>query len=84
MLQLAMKLYTTSTELSTSLHWYLQNINVEEWNVSTNSRTSLSLSLSRSPLPQASHLFWGIWALLQAANSTIDFDFIEYVYQNET
>ena len=24
-----------------------------------------------------SHLFWGVWALFQAANSTIDFDYIE-------
>ncbi len=24
----------------------------------------------------ASHLFWGTWALLQACNSTIDFDFL--------
>lgn len=26
----------------------------------------------------ASHLFWGIWALLQAAHSSIEFDFLEY------
>ena len=26
----------------------------------------------------ASHLFWGIWALLQATFSTIDFDYFEY------
>lgn len=25
----------------------------------------------------ASHLFWGVWALYQAANSTIDFNYIE-------
>lgn len=28
--------------------------------------------------PQASHLFWGFWALIQSANSDIDFDFLEY------
>ena len=26
---------------------------------------------------QTSHLFWGVWALFQAANSTIDFNYIE-------
>jgi len=26
----------------------------------------------------ASHLFWGFWALIQSANSDIDFDFLEY------
>ncbi|KAG7382207.1 Ethanolamine kinase [Phytophthora pseudosyringae] len=26
----------------------------------------------------ASHLFWGYWALVQAAHSKIDFDFLEY------
>ncbi|KAF0698024.1 Aste57867_11355 [Aphanomyces stellatus] len=26
----------------------------------------------------ASHLFWGLWAIVQAGNSTIDFDFIDY------
>ncbi|CAD5111466.1 DgyrCDS777 [Dimorphilus gyrociliatus] len=25
-----------------------------------------------------SHFFWGVWALIQAANSSIDFDFLEY------
>jgi len=26
-----------------------------------------------------SHLFWALWAIVQAQNSTIDFDFAEYV-----
>ncbi|KAK6191748.1 hypothetical protein SNE40_003353 [Patella caerulea] len=26
----------------------------------------------------AAHLFWGIWGIIQAKNSTIDFDFLEY------
>lgn len=26
----------------------------------------------------SSNLFWGVWALVQAENSTIDFDFLEY------
>jgi len=26
----------------------------------------------------ASHLFWGTWAVYQAANSSIDFDFLNY------
>jgi len=26
----------------------------------------------------ASHFFWGVWALIQAAHSTIDFDFLAY------
>ncbi|KAI9909574.1 hypothetical protein PsorP6_014825 [Peronosclerospora sorghi] len=26
----------------------------------------------------ASHLFWGYWAVVQAAHSTIDFDFLQY------
>ncbi|KAK8751214.1 hypothetical protein OTU49_013478, partial [Cherax quadricarinatus] len=26
----------------------------------------------------ASHLFWGVWAFLQACHSSIDFDYIEY------
>ncbi|ETW08512.1 hypothetical protein H310_01077 [Aphanomyces invadans] len=26
----------------------------------------------------ASHLFWGLWAIVQAGNSTIDFDFLDY------
>jgi len=26
----------------------------------------------------ASHFFWGVWALIQAAHSTIDFDFLGY------
>ncbi|KAF0709724.1 hypothetical protein AaE_012788 [Aphanomyces astaci] len=26
----------------------------------------------------ASHLFWGLWAVVQASNSTIEFDFLEY------
>lgn len=25
-----------------------------------------------------SHLFWGSWAVIQAAHSLIDFDFLEY------
>lgn len=25
---------------------------------------------------QASHFFWGLWALIQAKYSTIDFDFL--------
>lgn len=28
---------------------------------------------------QASHFFWGLWALIQAKFSTIDFDFLGYV-----
>uniref|UniRef100_A0A8C0BMF2 ethanolamine kinase n=1 Tax=Buteo japonicus TaxID=224669 RepID=A0A8C0BMF2_9AVES len=27
---------------------------------------------------QASHFFWGLWALIQAKYSTIDFDFLGY------
>lgn len=27
----------------------------------------------------ATHFFWGIWALIQAKHSSIDFDFIGYV-----
>ncbi|GLE11451.1 hypothetical protein PINS_up023883 [Pythium insidiosum] len=26
----------------------------------------------------ASHLFWGFWAVVQAAHSKIDFDFLDY------
>jgi ethanolamine kinase len=26
----------------------------------------------------ASHFFWGVWALIQAAHSSIDFDFVKY------
>ena len=29
----------------------------------------------------ASHLMWGIWALVQAKFSAIDFDFIDYAMQ---
>eukprot|EP00052_Salpingoeca_macrocollata_P028484 m.276652 g.276652 ORF g.276652 m.276652 type:complete len:357 (+) comp22866_c0_seq11:6060-7130(+) len=29
----------------------------------------------------ASHFFWGVWALIQAANSTIAFDFLGYACQ---
>jgi len=29
----------------------------------------------------ASHLFWGLWAIVQAKNSTIDFDFMTYGVQ---
>ena len=25
-----------------------------------------------------SHLFWGVWSLIQAKYSTIDFDYVEY------
>lgn len=28
----------------------------------------------------AAHFFWTIWALIQAENSTIDFDFVDYAY----
>ncbi|CAI2357029.1 unnamed protein product [Caenorhabditis sp. 36 PRJEB53466] len=28
----------------------------------------------------ASHLFWALWALVQAQNSTIDFDYLEYAH----
>lgn len=27
----------------------------------------------------AAHLFWGIWGLIQAEHSDIDYDFLEYV-----
>ena len=30
------------------------------------------------PPAQASHLLWGTWAVFQAENSTIDFDFMRY------
>jgi ethanolamine kinase len=26
----------------------------------------------------ASHIFWGVWALLQARYSAIDFDYVQY------
>lgn len=26
----------------------------------------------------AAHFFWGVWALIQAAHSSIDFDFVGY------
>jgi len=29
----------------------------------------------------ASHMFWGLWAVVQAGNSTIDFDFLDYAKQ---
>jgi ethanolamine kinase len=29
-------------------------------------------------MQQISHMFWGIWALVQGAISTIDFDFVDY------
>jgi len=28
---------------------------------------------------QAANFFWGVWALIQACNSTIDFDYLGYV-----
>lgn len=28
----------------------------------------------------ASHLFWGVWAFLQACHSSIDFDYVRLVY----
>lgn len=28
----------------------------------------------------ATHIFWGIWCLIQAEHSHINFDFIEYVF----
>lgn len=30
------------------------------------------------PSMQASHFFWGIWALVQAKYSDIDFDYLAY------
>lgn len=29
----------------------------------------------------ASHLFWGVWAMLQATSSTIDFNYFDYSLQ---
>lgn len=29
----------------------------------------------------ASHLLWGVWAVIQAENSSIDFDFVDYAIQ---
>ena len=26
----------------------------------------------------AAHLFWGIWSVVQAGNSSIDFDYLSY------
>ena len=26
----------------------------------------------------ASHLFWGLWAVIQGRNSAVDFDYMEY------
>lgn len=40
----------------------------------------LLLSLSLSLSGQASHFFWGLWSLIQAKFSSIDFDFLGYVY----
>lgn len=30
-------------------------------------------------LQQVTHLFWGVWAIIQAAHSALDFDYLTYL-----
>ena len=58
--------------ISTYLKKFNQNEEVDE--------NELNLLISNvEKFSLASHFFWGIWSLIQAANSTIDFDFRGYV-----
>lgn len=47
-------------------HREVDDVTVEQWYVNVEHMSLVS------------HMFWGVWAQIQAANSTIDFDFLGY------
>lgn len=54
--------------------WYLENGNNSD--VTEEAVEILYIQVNKFSL--AAHLFWGTWALIQAAHSTLDFDFLGY------
>ncbi|KAG8175718.1 hypothetical protein JTE90_022470 [Oedothorax gibbosus] len=54
--------------------WYFENGCADE---TTEEKVEL-LYIQVNKFALAAHLFWGIWALIQAAHSNLDFDFLGY------
>ena len=44
-------------------------------------RRAAALAAEANVFALASHLLWSLWGLIQAANSNIDFDYLEYSAQ---
>lgn len=60
------------------LRVYLTNYHKND-NVSITDEYINKLYVQVNQFALAAHLFWTIWALIQAEHSDIDYDFIEYV-----
>ncbi|KAL5007712.1 hypothetical protein ScPMuIL_016518 [Solemya velum] len=74
--------YSLYPEHEYQLSW-LRNY-LESWNEMTNCKETVTdLAVERlyvqvNKFALLAHFFWGIWALIQAKNSTVDFDFLGY------
>ena len=67
-------------EPSDAQHLNTQQLNSDNCRLSVEQVTNQACKLMRQVryFTLHAHFFWGIWALLQAAHSSIDFDFIGY------
>lgn len=57
--------------------WYLLKNDFNSTNIETNIQ---NLYKTVKKFTIAAHLYWGIWALVQACNSSIDFDYLTFAY----
>lgn len=74
--------YTRYPSRDFQLKWlrvYLQSY-LQKSDVSDTEVERLYVQVNQFAL--AAHFFWIIWSLIQAEHSTIDFDYVEYVYKH--
>lgn len=68
--------YTKYPEKDFQFRWLRTYL--EEFNGKSPSESEIEhLYVQVNQFALTAHIFWGIWALIQAENSYIDFDFIE-------
>eukprot|EP00794_Sanderia_malayensis_P018159 gene18159-19971_t len=75
--------YSRFPDKELQLKWfriYLQEIEERKWNFESDltSERLEKLYIEVNKFSLASHLYWGVWAIMQAYSSEINFDFMEY------
>ena len=72
-------MYPNKAEQYNFLHEYLLQLKGAAYHVSDKELDDFYEEANKFAL--ASHLFWGLWAVVQAKHSPIDFDYLKYAHE---
>eukprot|EP00250_Pteridium_aquilinum_P001431 c11626_g1_i1 orf=243-1352(+) len=72
--------YSLYPDKKTQFHFFRQYLNAEEPSKVTDAELE-ELYIECNFYALASHLYWAVWAIVQAKFSPIDFDYLDYFFQ---